>query len=345
MSSTITALTSGGGLAMAGDTSGQLELKTNNGTTAVTVTTSQNVLVGGTATVNSEILNVTGATPTTGSGVYPSTMLVADSRAYNSTAPSAGGGIGFAYKYNTAGSYALGSSIQGIKENTTDGDYGSALAFFTRPNGTNPAERMRINSGGFLKASDSGTYLSSTGLYHELNTSRVDNYALRVGISASSGGGYPLQLYWISQTNNNTTDRYITCSDATSIKMQVFSNGNIQNQNGSYGTISDIKNKENVVDASVKLDKLLALKVRNFNLKNDETKLKQIGFIAQEFEQVFPSMIEESPDMDNDGNKTGDTTKAIKTSVLIPILVKAIQELNAKVDAQALEIQALKGVA
>jgi len=49
MSSTITALTSGGGLAMAGDTSGQLELKTNNGTTAVTIDTTQNFFVNKTA--------------------------------------------------------------------------------------------------------------------------------------------------------------------------------------------------------------------------------------------------------------------------------------------------------
>lgn len=46
MSSTITALTSGGGIALAGDTSGQLELKTNNGTTAVTIDASQNVGIG-----------------------------------------------------------------------------------------------------------------------------------------------------------------------------------------------------------------------------------------------------------------------------------------------------------
>ena len=52
MSSTITALTSGGGLAMAGDTSGQLELKTNNGTTAVTITTAQNVGIGTTTPVS-----------------------------------------------------------------------------------------------------------------------------------------------------------------------------------------------------------------------------------------------------------------------------------------------------
>ena len=46
MSSIINALTSGGGIALTGDTSGQLQLQTNNGTTAVTIDTSQNVGVG-----------------------------------------------------------------------------------------------------------------------------------------------------------------------------------------------------------------------------------------------------------------------------------------------------------
>jgi hypothetical protein len=50
---------------------------------------------------------------------------------------------------------------------------------------------------------------------------------------------------------------------------------------------------------------------------------KQIGFIAQEFEDVFPSMI----DIDGKSGK-----KAIKTSVLVPMLVKAIQELKAEID-------------
>jgi hypothetical protein len=69
MSSTITALTSGGGLAMAGDTSGQLELKTNNGTTAVTINTAQ----------GAQFLNCIGvgnATPSTsGAGItFPATQ-------------------------------------------------------------------------------------------------------------------------------------------------------------------------------------------------------------------------------------------------------------------------------
>ena len=46
MSSIINALTSSGGIALSGDTSGQLQLQTNNGTPAVTIDTSQNVGIG-----------------------------------------------------------------------------------------------------------------------------------------------------------------------------------------------------------------------------------------------------------------------------------------------------------
>jgi hypothetical protein len=265
------------------------------------------------------------------------------------TIDSDGGALGqLSWVNNTNAGAGSGTSfvkdvacIKGIMDGTGNNS-GGYITFETKADAGSRTERMRITSDGYFKTSDNGTYISSTGVYHELMQSRNDSYACRIGITAASGGGFPLQLCWTTQTNNNTTDRYLTCSDATNTKLQIFSNGNVQNLNGSYGTISDIKNKENIVDATAKLDKILNLKVRNFNLKSDDEKLKQIGFIAQEFEQVFPSLIEESPDLDNQGIKTGDTTKAIKTSVLIPILVKAIQELNAKVDAQAAEIALLK---
>lgn len=82
MSSTITALTSGGGLAMAGDTSGQLELKTNNGTTAVTVTTAQYVGIGTASPTNPlNVVNSNSSTPTvyiqntSGSGDSPALLV------------------------------------------------------------------------------------------------------------------------------------------------------------------------------------------------------------------------------------------------------------------------------
>jgi hypothetical protein len=86
----------------------------------------------------------------------------------------------------------------------------------------------------------------------------------------------------------------------------------------------------------------MQLKVRNFNLIADETKTKQIGFIAQEFEQIFPGLIEEAPDKDMENNDLGTVTKTIKTSVLVPMLVKAIQELKTQNDALQSRIETLE---
>ena len=68
--------------------------------------------------------------------------------------------------------------------------------------------------------------------------------------------------------------------------MIVFANGNIANTNNAYSSFSDERKKENIVDATPKLDDLMKVKVRNFNLKGEET--KQIGVVAQELEKVFP---------------------------------------------------------
>ena len=100
-------------------------------------------------------------------------------------------------------------------------------------------------------------------------------------------------------------------------------NGNLRNRNNSYGQYSDENIKENITDATPKLEDVKKLKVKNFNFIGDD--LKQIGLIAQETELVFPGLVE------NDLNPQGDQIKSLKYSVLVPILVKAIQELEARV--------------
>jgi len=125
----------------------------------------------------------------------------------------------------------------------------------------------------------------------------------------------------------------------------VNSNGNVQNTNNSYGSLSDAKLKENIADATPKLESLMRVKIRNFNLIADEAKTKQIGVVAQELEEIFPSMIEEHIDYtfesyvredgvtDSRGIPTGTVTKEVKYSVFVPMLIKAIQELKAEFDA------------
>jgi len=120
------------------------------------------------------------------------------------------------------------------------------------------------------------------------------------------------------------------------------SNGAIQNSTNSYGGISDLRLKENITDATPKLSELQQVRIVNFNLINDTKKEKQIGVIAQELEQVFPSMVDTSVDKDDEGNDLGTTTKTVKYSVFVPILVKAIQELKTIVDAQATKLDTVK---
>lgn len=123
--------------------------------------------------------------------------------------------------------------------------------------------------------------------------------------------------------------------------IKIYTNGNIQNTNNSYGSLSDIKLKENIVDANPQWDDIKALQVRNYNLKEGETH-RQIGLIAQEVEQVSPGLVYESPDRDGAGNALGTTTKSVNYSVLYMKAVKALQEAMERIEALEAKVAALE---
>jgi len=138
---------------------------------------------------------IVGGTRTDGSGVYPVTQSIIDNRVYNSTNPPAGGGIGFGYKYNSAGNTAIGPSIQGFKENTTDGNYASGLRFLTRANGASPAEVFRLtSSGNFLLKSD-GIDSSNGRLQLATHTTSAGGIGFGTAISLYSPSSGVLQAY------------------------------------------------------------------------------------------------------------------------------------------------------
>ena len=200
------------------------------------------------------------------------------------------------------------------------------MIFYTN-SGSGIAERMRITSPGFLKASNYGGYFSTVGSYHELVSNATGNWLLHMYDSAADP--YGIRLKYSASPNNAHEIFYF--DDGTQQRYYVTSAGAVYG-NGTYGTISDIKLKENIVDATPKLDDINKLKVRNFNFK-DKPEEKHIGFIAQELEEVFPKAIENTQDRDDDGKLIEDSyTKTIKSSILIPMLVKSIQELKAEID-------------
>jgi hypothetical protein len=122
--------------------------------------------------------------------------------------------------------------------------------------------------------------------------------------------------------------------------------GNFQyNSSPNWYVPSDINIKTNLRPISSALDKLNSLNPTHFEYKNKLGKTRT-GFIAQEFETVFPGHTEEADIPEAFKDFVPEDLKTIMgiDLNLTPYLVKAIQELSAKVDAQAAEISALKGV-
>lgn len=115
------------------------------------------------------------------------------------------------------------------------------------------------------------------------------------------------------------------------LAFQVFTNGNVQNTNNSYGAISDAKLKENIVDANSQWNDLKAIQVRNYNFIEGQTHT-QIGVVAQEVETVSPGLVSESPDRDAEGEDLGTVTKSVNYSVLYMKAVKALQEAMERIE-------------
>ena len=111
-------------------------------------------------------------------------------------------------------------------------------------------------------------------------------------------------------------------------------NGDLDNTNNSYGSLSDIKLKENVVDANSQWEDIKNLRVRNYNFKSEtgNDTHTQLGLIAQEVETVSPGLVNETTDFDVDDNDLGTTTKHVRYSVLYMKAVKALQEAQTRIE-------------
>ena len=202
----------------------------------------------------------------------------------------------------------------------SSGDAPGRLVFSVTADGaSSPTERMRITNLGVLKQSTTGTYISTTARYNEFSN-----------LNATSGDTNT--YFTLGANTSDTSSIFIYCfQSGVGGKMIVYGNGNIQNANNSYGALSDIKLKENIVDANSQWDDIKALQVRNYNLKEGQTHT-QIGLVAQEVEPISPGLVYESPDRDAEGNDLGTVTKSVNYSVLYMKAVKALQEAMDRIE-------------
>jgi hypothetical protein len=229
-----------------------------------------------------------------------------------SATPTSGqalGSIGFKGVVSANSNAAAEVLIQASADEAHSGlTAGSRLEFYTKPSGTgpgsSPTERMRITKTG------------------------------ATGVKSVSGSD---TLFITNEGGPGTTNYFIRGAYGSATMFDgvgafgVYTNGNVVNTNNSYGAISDVKLKENIVDASSQWDDLKALQIRNYNFKEGQTHT-QIGLVAQEAELVSPGLVSESPDRDEDGNDLGTVTKSVNYSVLYMKAVKALQEAMERIE-------------
>jgi hypothetical protein len=263
----------------------------------VRIDSSGRLLVGTSSTSSVSLLLVQGNSSSSTGGAVVSLQRGA-------TSPTSGsllGEIRFGDSSSNNGAYITGEADGAW---TSGSSQPTRLTFFTAAAGSSsPTERMRISQNGqFSVFKDSGS----------------SHFTFRCADTASSSAAFVLTQ---GATNNtNGTNAFI-----------IAFNGNATNTNNSYGAISDIKLKENIVDANSQWDDLKALQVRKYNFKEGQTHT-QIGLVAQEVELVSPGLVSESPDRDEDGNDLGTVTKSVNYSVLYMKAVKALQEAMERIE-------------
>jgi hypothetical protein len=220
----------------------------------------------------------------------------------------------------------LGIGYSGIRSLYTSGDNWDltfATGTSTQFSAGTQAERMRIHSNGYITMGTTNTNIDAGPGFKFIATTNA-----YIGMVVES-------------SINSQTNYHLYSTGAGAYRFYVGAGGTISATATTITAISDIRLKENIRDLEDGLNAVMALKPRKFDWKAGKGKdiKNDRGWIAQEFETVFPDMIEEWKDTPPEGE---EPYKAVNAN-LIPTLVKAIQELNAKVEAQAAEIQALKG--
>ena len=178
---------------------------------------------------------------------------------------------------------------------------------------TNGTERGRFTQGGYLKASNTGSYFNPVGFNHELTNASATDHVLVVSSSSGSYSSAALQLF----ANRNTTNNSYKVIDyfntpGGNARFSVFDSGLILSVGSYNSTTADAANLTIASDGSIKrstssriyktdirpvedaaADVLLSLNpVRYRSLADgDNSQWSYYGLIAEEVAELDPRLV------------------------------------------------------
>lgn len=272
----------------------------------------------------------------------------------NNTNNGANKGSGIKWQ---SGGFDTGAIITRSDATAASGDAPAYMTFHTSSDGSEDlAERMRIKSDGEVEISGIGnTAGARLNIGSDANNAFLRSYSTAAGLLLGTTNAQPLKIMTNSgevarfDASGNllvgtTTDAGASGANAVSIRTtgsrwsrnttSTAGQINFYNPNGevgsistsgsatSYNTSSDQRLKDNIVDAPSASDDIDAIQVRSFDWKADGSHQKY-GMVAQELQTVAPEAVT--------GDADSDDMMGVDYSKLVPMLVKEIQSLRARV--------------
>ena len=205
---------------------------------------------------------------------------------------------------------------------------------------------FHVDENGALKAVGSyGSKINASDSYHEFSVGG-SGLAMYIFNNNTSGSGLLINANG-NVGNSNTYFLRGYSGSASQDNFYIYSDGSTDSRTGTYGTMSDVKLKQDIEDASSQWDDVKAFRFRKYRLKSeveaDSNTGYHLGVIAQELELTSPNLVTENPDLDDLNNDLGTTTKAVKTSILLMKTAKALQEAMERIETLEAEVATLKG--
>jgi hypothetical protein len=207
---------------------------------------------------------------------------------------------------------------------------GTGDALYMRAGG---AERARIDASGSLLLNT-----TSSSVTNRAATFNANNIASRDTLGLKQDSNSLFNICSLVSTTSGTRF-HVGFGDGTTFteRGSISTNGT----STTYSTSSDYRLKENITPITGAMAKVAQMRPVDWTWK--ENGAAGQGFIAHELQAVIPdAVVGEKDEVDENGNPR---YQSVDTSFLVATLTAAIQELNAKVEAQAAEIAALKGAA
>jgi hypothetical protein len=206
---------------------------------------------------------------------------------------------------------------------------------------TNDAERMRITSEGYFKASNNGTYVTISGSLHELNTNQNDtNLIVRNSSATLNNPRAGIEVSFSAASPNSSTASFYQANDSSALRFEVRSNGGIANYATNNVILSDKRLKKDIEPLESYWNKFKHIEIVKYKYIDQTHNDFNIGVIAQQLESVAPEFV----DIDGWGltPKNEAPLKSVYSSDLHHATIKVLQEAMEKIEALQKEIKTLK---